>query len=399
MAKHAHVIESQVDKAKIAFEERFGRQPDYIVRAPGRVNLIGEHTDYNQGFVFPTAIDREVIIAASKSEGSEVCVRSMDYGEEDQFELADIGKRNDRPWANYLRGVLSTLQKRGALLAGFDAVLTGNVPQGAGLSSSAAYEVAVATLCNKMNDLMLSPKDIALIAQRAENEFVGVQCGIMDQFISALAEEDSALLIDCRSLIARAVPLRLTAHDCSIVIINTGVQRGLVDSKYNERRAECARGVEKLSQLCGRTINSLRDIDLEEFEKLGGSLDKTVANRCRHVISENQRVLDAVCCLEDGDLNGFGQLMNASHASLRDHFQVSCPELDILVELSQSHADVIGARMTGGGFGGCAVALIRNSFLAEYNAKVAPEYQRRTGKVPTVYICRSTAGASSALAP
>jgi len=254
--------------------------------------------------------------------------------------------------------------------------------------------VAVATLCNSMNDLKIAAKDIALIAQRSENEFVGVQCGIMDQFISALGEEDAALLIDCRDLTYRAVPLNLAAKSCAIVITNTGVQRGLVDSQYNARRSECGIGVQKLSQLTGRHLNSLRDIELEEFEKLSRQLEPAVARRCRHVVSENKRVLDAVAALEAGNLDGFGQLMNASHKSLRDDFHVSCAELDTLVELSQSHPGVIGAWMTGGGFGGCTVALVRAGAIESYESLVIPEYQKRSGKTATVYVCRSTAGAS-----
>jgi galactokinase len=432
--------QAQIDKARLAFRERFGCQPDWVVRAPGRVNLIGEHTDYNEGFVFPAAIDREIIIAASKSKSansiadssasssanssasssanssansiadsnastsadsnastsadSSVFALSLDYAEEDQFDLHDIAKRNSCQWANYLRGVLSTLQRTGHRLAGFNAVICGDVPQGAGLSSSAAYEVAVATLCNKINDLEIGAKDIALIAQRAENEFVGVQCGIMDQFISALGEEDSALLIDCRSLESRAIPLNLSQHAVSIVITNTGVRRGLVDSQYNARRAECAAGVKRLAELSGRHLNSLRDIEFAEFEKFSIQLDPVVAGRCRHVVSENKRVLDAVTMLEQGDLYGFGQMMNDSHRSLRDHFEVSCLELDILVELSQNHPGVIGARMTGGGFGGCTVAIMQNKSLQSYLSEVIPAYQNRTGRIASVYICRATAGAS-----
>jgi len=386
--------QAQIARVQDAYKEKFGLAPDIVVRAPGRVNLIGEHTDYNEGFVFPTAIDRQVIIAASASGNDSVFVGSLDYRQEDRFDLNNIQKSTDYLWSNYLRGVLVVLQKRGFKIAGFNALVSGDVPQGAGLSSSAAYEVAVATLCNAMNKFGISGKDTALIAQQAENEFVGVQCGIMDQYISALGEEDSALLIDCRSLAARAVPLNLSKHGCAIVIINSGVQRGLVDSQYNARRQECAHGVKALSKLTGRVMNSLRDIELAEYLSLSDQLDSIVANRCLHVVSENKRVLDAVNALEDADIDRFGQLMYESHLSLKDQFQVSCPEIDTLVDLSRDHSGVVGARITGGGFGGCAVAVVQIDALESYLLKVVPRYESLTGRSASAYVCSSTAGAS-----
>lgn len=376
-----------------AFVQQFHAKPEFVVRAPGRVNLIGEHTDYNEGFVFPTAIDREMIIAATPNGTDEVVAYSLDYGETDRFRLSDISKSEQHGWADYLRGVLCVLQKRKFILRGFNAVLAGNVPQGAGLSSSAAYEVAVVTLCNGTEKLSISGKDVALIAQQAENEFVGMQCGIMDQFISALGQEDAALMIDCRSLDYRAVPLKLSDRGCSIVITNSGVRRGLVDSEYNARRAECAEGVKLLSELTGRKLNSLRDIEIGEFNKYADKLPTKVVQRCRHVISENKRVLDAVAALEASNLDTFGKLMNESHASLRDDFQVSCFELDELVQLSQKHPGVLGARMTGAGFGGCTVAIMSNETVDSFRNSVIPEYEKRTGKRAEVYVCASTAGA------
>lgn len=384
---------SRVAAVQEAFVQQFNAKPEFIVRAPGRVNLIGEHTDYNEGFVFPTAIDREMIIAATPNGSDEIVAYSLDYAETDKFHLGEIGKSESHPWADYLRGVLSTLQKRNFVLRGFNAVLAGNVPQGAGLSSSAAYEVAVVTLCNEIDKLSIGGKDVALIAQQAENEFVGMQCGIMDQFISALGQPDAALMIDCRSLDYRAVPLKLSQHGCSIVITNSGVRRGLVDSEYNARRAECSEGVKLLSELTGRKLNSLRDIEVDEFEKHAGKLPQKVVQRCRHVISENKRVLDAVAALESSQLDRFGKLMNESHASLRDDFQVSCAEVDELVELSQRHPGVLGARMTGAGFGGCTVAIMSNDAVEPFRNSVIPEYEKRTGRKAEIYVCASTAGA------
>ncbi|HEY9685050.1 MAG TPA: galactokinase [Drouetiella sp.] len=383
----------RITAVREAFVKQFHAEPELVVQAPGRVNLIGEHTDYNEGFVFPTAIDREMIVAASPNGTDEIVAYSLDYGESDRFNLGNIVKSEGHAWSDYLRGVLAILQKRKFKLSGFNAVLAGNVPQGAGLSSSAAYEVAVVTLCNAIDNLSIGGKDVALIAQQAENEFVGMQCGIMDQFISALGQEDTALMIDCRSLDFRPVPLKLAERGCSIVITNSGVRRGLVDSEYNARRAECAEGVDSLSNLTSRKLNSLRDIELDEFEKHAHKLSDKVARRCRHVISENKRVLDAVAALESSQLDKFGKLMNESHKSLRDDFEVSCPEVDVLVELSQQHPGVLGARMTGAGFGGCTVAIMADDSVEGFRSAVVSEYEKRTRKKSEVYVCASTAGA------
>lgn len=392
-ASQANRHHPRVSAVEDAYLQQFQARPDFVVRAPGRVNLIGEHTDYNEGFVFPTAIDREMIVAASTNGTDEIVAYSMDYQQTDSFPLSDIQKSAEYSWSDYLRGVLSILQKRNYAIRGFNAVLAGNVPQGAGLSSSAAYEVAIVTLCNHMEQLNISGKDVALIAQQAENEFVGMQCGIMDQFISALGQEETALMIDCRSLDYRAIPLNLAQRGCSIVITNSGVRRGLVDSEYNARRAECSEGVDLLSGLTGAKLNSLRDIELEEFERHALRLPGKVAQRCRHVISENKRVVDAVAALEKSDLESFGTLMNESHASLRDDFQVSCGELDELVALSQKHPGVLGARMTGAGFGGCTVAIMSNQAVESFQTTVIPQYEKRTNRKAEIYVCTSTAGA------
>jgi galactokinase len=386
-------LQARLDEVTAAFEKQFGARPEFVVRAPGRVNLIGEHTDYNEGFVFPAAIDREMLIAASPTAGREVEVYSCDYKVVDKFSLDDLKKSHDNPWVDYMRGTLDVLQKAGHKLSGFRAVLSGNVPQGAGLSSSAAYEVAVATLANKAFNLGLSGKEIALLSQKAENQFIGVNCGIMDQFISALGEPDSALFIDCRSLEAKAIPLNLARHDLAIVITNSGVQRGLVDSEYNARRSECEEGTRILSELTGRKLTTLRGITWDEFQKYEPKLPIVVAKRCRHVVSENHRVNQAVEALEKGDIERFGKLMNNSHAYLRDMFEVSCKELDILVSLTQKHPGVVGARMTGAGFGGCTVALMPTSAIDSFRTDVIAEYEKQTGKRAEVYVCSAVAGA------
>ncbi len=380
------------------FSSIFASEPQLTIRAPGRVNLIGEHTDYNDGFVFPCAIDREMLIVARASKNKRARVYSLDYDALDEFEIDAIEKTGEpgKEWCNYLRGVLKILAESRHRLTAFDAVISGNVPQGAGLSSSAAYEVAVATLQKELSDLPLDGKQIALLAQRAENEFIGVQCGIMDQFISALGEEDAALLIDCRTLEWKSVPLNLAQHNACIVIVNSGVRRGLVDSEYNKRRAECHEGVSILSTVLdkgGAGLSSLRDVSASDLERNIHNLPDTVARRCRHVVFENERVLKAVDVLKAGDLKTFGLLMNQSHASLRDDYEVSCKELDLLVELAHKQSGVIGARMTGAGFGGCMVALIDRDEIDVFRRNVVQVYEEQSGRTAELYACQAVAGA------
>lgn len=388
-------LQARIDEVTAAFEKQFGEKPEFVVRAPGRVNLIGEHTDYNEGFVFPAAIDREMLIAATLgAAGSrEVEAYSDEYKVSDKFSLDDLKKSEANPWVDYMRGTLDVLQRAGHKLGGFRAVLSGNVPQGAGLSSSAAYEVAVATFANHAFGLGISGKDIALLAQKAENEFIGVNCGIMDQFISALGEADAALFIDCRSLESKPIPLNLAKHGLAIVITNSGVRRGLVDSEYNARRSECEEGTRILTELTGRKLTTLRGITWDEFQKYEPKLPIVVAKRCRHVVSENHRVNQAVEALEKNDIERFGKLMNQSHASLRDFFEVSCKELDVLVSLTQKHPGVVGARMTGAGFGGCTIALMPTGNVESYKAQVIAEYEKQTGKTAEVYVCSAVPGA------
>lgn len=391
--------ESQDNRLRIlidVFKQQFGHAPELVVRAPGRVNLIGEHTDYNEGFVFPAAIDREMtIVASTHSNGDSIQIYSHDFDESESFSLSRLESSRDKTWMNYLKGVLDVLTKKGHKIKPFRAVLSGTVPQGSGLSSSAAYEVAVATLENAMSNLQIDGKEIALLAQSAENEFIGVQCGIMDQFVSSLAQADCALLVDCRSLEFRPVPLNLADHGLSIVITHSGVRRGLVDSQYNKRRDECRAGVEKLSQLLGKSLKSLRDVTPSDLERFQSSLDPLVLKRCRHVVTENDRVLKAVNALEGGDLQSFGQLMNESHLSLKDDYEVSCPELDTLVQLTQKHEGVLGARMTGAGFGGCTVAVMKESSVPSFKASVVPEYEKQSGKQSEVHVCSAARGAEA----
>jgi galactokinase len=386
--------------AKIPFPERvralrdeytrqFGTAPETIVRAPGRVNLIGEHTDYNDGYVFPIAIDRSVLIAASARHDRTVRLYAADFCAGDSFSLDRIEHATEQSWSNYQRGVAAILQERGLRLTGMDAVVASDVPIGAGLSSSAALEVATAVTWQVLVGFALERTELALLCQRAENTFVGVNCGIMDQFISALGQKNAALLIDCRTLDHQPASL---PEDASVVIMDTTVQRGLASSAYNTRRAECEEGVRLLGAHLP-AIKALRDVSLDAFSRHAAVLPENVRQRCRHVIAENQRVLDAVAFLAQGDAQSFGQLMDASHASLRDDYQVSCDELDAMVEAAWAAPGVIGARMTGGGFGGCAVALVESAQAEAFSAAVAGAYTAATGLTPHLYICSAEGGA------
>ncbi len=373
-----------------AFSEAFGSAPDILVRAPGRVNLIGEHTDYNDGFVLPVAIDREVRMAARARNDRLVRLVALDFGQRTGFALDKIERDEAAPWSNYLRGVAFYLQAAGFALRGLDAVIQGNVPIGAGLSSSAALEMAAALTFQLASGLELDRLRLALIGRQAENEFVGLRSGIMDQFISALGKRDHALLIDCRSLEHRLVPL---PQGVRILVADSGVRRGLVTSAYNQRRAECEEGVRRLAEYLPG-IRALRDVSLADLEAHQQALPEPVRRRCQHIVYENQRVLDAVAALERGDVAMMGRLMDASHASLRDLYEVSGPELDTLVDIARSTPGCLGARLTGAGFGGCTVNLVEEAAVTSVAAAIEREYPARTGRTPHLYICSAVDGAT-----
>jgi galactokinase len=354
-----------------------------VVRAPGRVNLIGEHTDYNDGFVLPLAIDRAVWIALRPIPEAKVEAYSLDFGEAAEFSLAEM-KRGDSGWAEYLKGAAWALKEVGYSLKGWQGVIAGDVPVGAGLSSSAALELAVARAFAAVSGFPWDPAVMAKLGQRAENEWVGVRCGIMDQMISAAGKADHALLIDCRSLHTEAVPL---PTGTTVVILDTSTRRGLVDSAYNERRSQC----EAAARFFG--VPALRDVSPAQFAKLAARLDERTRKRARHVITENERTLGAAEAMKRGDAALLGELMNASHNSLRDDFQVSSRELDAMVECGRGVRGCLGIRMTGAGFGGCAVALVRTAEVREFVPAVADCYRAATGMAPNIYVCRATDGA------
>jgi galactokinase len=383
---------SNLETIQTEFTKIFSAPPEHIIRAPGRVNLIGEHTDYNDGFVLPIAIDREVLIAAHKRADRSVRMVALDLrGEHSEFSLdAPIERDDAHRWSNYIRGVARVLQQHGLMLPGLDLVIHGDVPIGSGLSSSAALEVCAATTFQVFSGFALDQVALAQLCQKAENEFVGVKSGIMDQFISALAREGHALLIDCRDLSYRNVPL---PRGATIIVCDTMKRRGLVDSEYNTRRAECEEAVRLLAAKLSKPIGALRDVSVQEFARFDKDLPPTIAKRARHVITENARVLDAVAAAQRNDLATFGALMDASHASLRDDYQVSCAELDTMVEIARKQPGCLGARLTGAGFGGCTVNLVEDGAMPAFVANVAREYQTRTGLAAQIYACRAMAGA------
>ncbi|MBO9346036.1 MAG: galactokinase [Chloroflexi bacterium] len=369
------------------FERQFGHRPAFLSRAPGRVNLIGEHTDYNDGFVLPMAIDREVAVVGAPRDDRRIRLYALNFDDEADFALDQLQRSEPADWSDYPRGVAWALQEAGFDLAGFDGVLYGDVPIGSGLSSSAAIEMAVFMAFAACQPALagLDRVRAAKLAQRAENAFVGVNCGIMDQFVSALGQAGHALFIDCRSLDYAPVPM---PGGTAVVVVDTAAPRSLAASAYNERRAQC----EAAARLLG--VPALRDLSPEIFAQRRAALPALVAQRAEHVIYENRRVLDAVAALRAGDVATFGRLMNESHDSLRDLYEVSSAELDAVVEIARGVSGVYGARMTGAGFGGCAIALAEQTAVDALRDAVMREYPARTGRQPSIYVCTANDGAS-----
>ena len=371
-----------------SFPRVFGYEPTHHIQAPGRVNLIGEHTDYNDGFVLPCAINYQTVVAAKQRDDRLVRVVACDYQDaQDEFSLdAPIEFVADKMWANYIRGVVKCLLQRGFEFGGVDIAVSGNVPQGAGLSSSAALEVVIGQTFKTLYNLAISQAEIALNGQQAENEFVGCNCGIMDQLISAQGQDNHALLIDCRSLECQSVSM---PEDMAVVIINSNKQRGLVDSEYNTRRQQC----EEAAQIFG--VKALRDVTIEQFVAKQNELSPDVAKRARHVITENTRTVEAAKALEEGNITLLAQLMEQSHNSMRDDFEITVKEIDTLVDIVK---DVVGeqggVRMTGGGFGGCVVSLVPPQLVDAVKQAIAEQYEAKTGLKETIYVCHATDGAS-----
>ncbi len=369
------------------FKRRYKEEPR-IASAPGRVNLIGEHTDYNDGFVLPFAIDKRTYAAFSGRSDGRVKAYTMTLGKTADFEVTDDSKGND--WAVYIRGMLTTLSRRGITTSGANLVIDSDIPFGAGLSSSAALEVAVGLAISTIAERRVDPTELALAGQEVENEFAGVRSGIMDQLVSVLAISDHTLLIDCRSLETQHVPMDL--KDMSLVVCDSKVEHELASTEYNKRREECEEGVKLLGREPGE-IRSLRDVTMADLDKHQDVLSDKILQRCRHVVSENERTLAAVAAIKAKDLVKLGKLMYLSHYSLRDDYEVSCPELDLLVETAASIDGVAGSRMTGGGFGGCTITLLKTKCLAQFKTRVERAYEDAFRIVPEIFEVRPSAGA------
>jgi len=380
--------ESTGEALTARFQEMFGASPR-IFRAPGRVNVIGEHTDYNDGFVMPAAIEFYTWVAAAKRGDRVLEAYSDRFDEKITLSLDALAGPPRRHWGDFIRGVAAVLQNAGYNLAGCNLVIHGDVPLGAGLSSSASLEVASALALISLSEIDVPRLELVKLCQKAEHQYVGTLCGIMDQFIAVFGAAGHALMLDCRSLEYQLLPI---PRDILLLVCNSMVRHELASGEYNRRRADCEEGV-KLLQHHLPGIRALRDVGVEDLEAWKQVLPATIYRRCRHIVTENQRVLAAAKALQSGDADRFGHLMYQSHASLRDDYQVSCRELDLLVDLASSSPGVYGARMTGGGFGGCTVNLLRANASASFKEHIVRRYQEATGIIPEIYVCEPAQGA------
>jgi galactokinase len=377
------LVEQTLDTYKNKFKT--GSAPR-LFRAPGRVNLIGEHTDYNDGFVLPAAIDQQIVVAAAPRDDRRFHLYASNFDKWDRFGIENgVHRLTGNAWGNYVRGIVWALLRLGVDPCGMDAVVNGNIEMGAGLSSSAAIEIAVGFAILQLSGAETSRKSLAMAAQKAENDFVGMRCGIMDQFISCMGHADHALLIDCRELSCQHLPL---STEAAIVIVDSGVHRGLMDMEYNARREEC----EEAAAYFG--VPMLRDVGMETFKTAAHGLSPVVHRRARHVVTENDRTLAAAEALKKNALRTFGELMTASHTSLRRDFEVSCPELDLLVDIALGVNGVYGARLTGAGFGGCIVALVKREATGTLISAIQEHYTNDAGGKAVAYICKASEGVS-----
>jgi galactokinase len=388
----ASVVQGEGQRLREQFQRLYGQEAR-IFRAPGRVNLIGEHTDYNEGFVMPVAMDLYTWVAAAARQDMRVQVYSQNLRERAEMDLQHLNLQVQRHWSAYVLGVAASLRISGAEIGGANLLVEGKVPMGAGLSSSASVEVAAGYALLESSGLSRSPVELAKICQRAENEFAGARCGIMDQMIACCGRANYALMLDCRTLGFRLLPL---FADAQFVVCNSMVKHDHAAGEYNARRADCETATRILAeQIAG--VRALRDVSLADLERHAHLLPEVVYRRSRHVISENARVLAAREALERGDPESFGRLMRESHRSLKEDYEVSSAELDVLVEITGEIAGVYGSRMTGGGFGGCTISLVRSGAVEEFQSAVARGYERATGRKPDIYIVRASDGVREAL--
>jgi galactokinase len=382
-----NISQNMLTELDAVFFQTFGATPTRHFQAPGRVNLIGEHTDYNDGFVLPCAIDYQTLVAVTPRDDMTVSVVAVDYNnEQDEFSLDyEIETHPSQLWSNYVRGVIKHLQLRGHVFKGANLAIAGNVPQGAGLSSSASLEVVIGETFRSLYQLSLTKADVALNGQEAENQFVGCQCGIMDQMVSACGSKFNALLLDCRSLDAELISM---PEDLAVMIINSNVKRGLVDSEYNTRRLQCEAAADTLG------LKALRDISLIELQNNKDKLPEVVYRRAHHVVSDSERTVLAAQALRANDVSQLSKLMAESHISMRDDFEITVPPIDFAVKILNKYlGDKGGVRMTGGGFGGCMVALMPHDMVEGARLLLAESYEAETGFKETVYICSASDGA------
>jgi galactokinase len=366
------------------FYEKYGNRTDKPVLffSPGRVNLIGEHTDYNGGLVFPCALNYGTYLLIRKTKGNTLKFCTLNFNDDSEAEINGLFKKTGEKWINYPLGVINEFIKKGVKLSGLEFLYFGDVPNGAGLSSSASIEMVTAVALNEFFYSSFATLDLVKMSQKAENEFVGMNCGIMDQFAVGFGKKDHAIFLNCDTLFFENVPIRL--NDCSLIITNTNKRRGLTDSKYNERRSECDRAVELLQAY--KPIRNLSELNTGEIDLLEKYIiDPVIRKRAKHVISENGRVIEAVKVLKDNNIIRFGELMNQSHNSLKDDYEVTGTELDTLVYEGRKLPGVIGTRMTGAGFGGCTVSIVRKADSAKFMSALSSVYQKKTGLVPDFY--------------
>ena len=373
---------------KEKYEEVFGMLPVMAVRSPGRINLIGEHTDYNDGFVFPAAIDKAIYFMASKNNKGLFRFYAADYEQHFEMKVSELSRSNTL-WANYLLGVADQFKKSGYNIEGVDCVFGGNIPIGAGLSSSAAIETGFSLVLDTLFDCKVNKLDQVKMSQKAEHEYAGVMCGIMDQFAIVHGKVNSAIKLDCRSLEFAYANIELS--DYNIVLCDTKVKHTLASSEYNMRRKECEAGVRILKKY-KPSITALRDVGLDFLNKYKHEFDATVFKRCKYVVEENERVNQAFAALQQGNIHQFGELMFQSHQGLKNDFEVSCAELDILEEIARNSEEVIGARMMGGGFGGCTINLVKKEGTDNFSRKITAAYKKASGKTPDIHLVQIADG-------
>lgn len=379
----------KAEEVRAELERQFGSKASVVARAPGRVNLIGEHTDYNDGFVMPAALEFDTWVAGAERADRRVHLQSMNFKERVEFDLDNIHQGSTNHWSDYVRGVAGVLEQQGTKLRGTNLLIRGDVPLGAGLSSSASLEVATALAMCAIAEVELDRRKLALLSQRAEHDYVGTKCGVMDQFVSLFGKAGHALMLDCRSLEYKLLPLR---DEARLVICNTNVKHELATGEYNQRRADCEVGATHLKQFYPG-VRALRDVSMDQLEKHKADLGERVYRRCRHVVTENERVGATADALVAGRLDAFGRMMYGSHASLRNDYEVSCKELDVLVKVASEQHGVYGARMTGAGFGGCTVNLVKADAVDGFVPAVKAGYKSQTGLDADVYVCSAADGA------